>query len=100
MNERVFADEDCRRHCETAGRDYEEYRPAYLMGWQLGAGGRFSAWEAAEPHVRRLWNDQQFGRPWTAKEATETWACACASARWAFDHAHTRRPSKIEPHAL
>jgi hypothetical protein len=99
MDFNTYGDADCRKHCENAGRDYEEYRPAYLMGWELGAGGRFGAWDQAEPHVRRLWNDQQFGRPWTAKEANEAWRHARTSAKWAFERAKPKAASVVQQRA-
>ena len=75
----------------TSGRGYDEYRPAYELGWS--AVGRYEGdFDAVEPHLSRDWGSAR-------ADSTLQWDEARLAARAAWERAHRQGLSDGVPAA-
>lgn len=68
------------QHCAEQGRSYDQYRPAYRYGYDLGVHTRYGrgTWDQIEPEIRTFWEARNPGT-WERFKSSIQYAWAMAS---------------------
>ena len=76
--------------------EYDDYAPAYRMGWESYTNDARD-WASVEPDVRRRWQEERWENEGGAPPMS--WEEARYAARDAYERVASRRDTSVDPHA-